>query len=99
MTAKLSRLRRRLHLQTAEHDELLSDLLDDAEMFMLSYTGRDFLPEALLGAQTEIAAASYHLLGLEGAGSHSEGEISATIDRLPPALRAMLDQHRIARVG
>ena len=47
----------------------------------------------------ELAAASYNLLGLEGAASHAEGGVSATVDLLPKQMKAQLDMYRIAKVG
>ena len=63
----LERLKRRLELVGNDRDELLGDLLEEAEQYILGYTGRRVLPMALEGAVIETAAASFRLLGLEGA--------------------------------
>lgn len=95
----LDRLKRRLNLAATDKDALLNDLLEDARQFVLSYTGRQALPDALCGVVVEIAAGSYNLLGLEGVASHSEGGVSDTLDMLPPRLRAVLNSWRVAHVG
>lgn len=99
MKAKICKLKRRLNLATGDRDDLLLDLLEDAEMAILSYTGRDFLPAALGGVQVEMAMTSFNLLGLEGMSAYSEGAVSSSVDRLPASMRARLEMHRIARVG
>ena len=53
---------------------------------------------ALEGAVIETAAASFRLLGLEGASSHAEGGVNDVIDRLPARMRAQLDMFRLGRV-
>ena len=78
----LERLKRRLELVGNDRDELLGDLLEEAEQYILGYT----------------AAASFRLLGLEGAASHTEGGVNDVIDRLPARMRAQLDMFRLGRV-
>ena len=56
------------------------------------------MPLALEGAVIETAAASFHLLGLEGAASHAEGGVNDVIDRLPARMKAQLDMYRLGRV-
>lgn len=46
----------------------------------------------------ELAAASFHLLGLEGVSAHAEGSVSESVDGLPPRVRAVLDMYRVGRV-
>ena len=94
----LERLRRRLELTENDRDALLADLLEEAEQYILGYTGRRVLPLALEGAVIETAAASFHLLGLEGASSHAEGGVNDVIDRLPARMKAQLDMYRLGRV-
>ena len=60
-------------------DALLGDLLEEAEQYILGYTGRRVLPMALEGAVIETAAASFRLLGLEGAASHAEGGVNEVL--------------------
>lgn len=95
----LEKLKRRLNVTDTDRDALLGDLLEDAEAFVLGYTGRKIMLEELKGVVVELAAASYNLLGLEGAASHAEGGVSATVDLLPKQMKAQLDMYRIAKVG
>jgi len=94
----LERLKRRLELTDSSRDALLEDLLEDALSAALAYTGRSELPAALEGAVCELAAASFHLLGLEGVSAHAEGSVSESVDGLPPRVRAVLDMYRVGRV-
>ena len=84
----LERLKRRLELVGNDRDELLGDLLEEAEQYILGYTGRRVLPMALEGAVIETAAASFRLLG----------GVNDVIDRLPARMRAQLDMFRLGRV-
>jgi hypothetical protein len=94
---QLDRLKRRIPTET--NQSLLQDMLDDAQAFILSYTGQAVLPAGLLSAQLKIAAANYNELGLEGLSAQSEGGVSVSIDKLPPALQAELNRYRLAKVG
>lgn len=95
----LEKLKRRLNVTDTDRDALLGDLLEDAEAFVLGYTGRKSMLDELKGVVVELAAASYNLLGLEGAASHAEGGVSATVNLLPKQMKAQLDMYRIAKVG
>ena len=95
----LEKLKRRLNVTDTDRDALLGDLLEDAEAFVLGYTGRKSMLDELEGGVVELAAASYNLLGLVGAASHAEGGVSATVDLLPKQMKAQLDMYRIAKVG
>lgn len=98
-SVSLEKLKRRLNVTDTDRDALLGDLLEDAEAFVLGYTGRKSMLDELKGVVVELAAASYNLLGLEGAASHAEGGVSATVDLLPKQMKAQLDMYRIAKVG
>lgn len=78
---------------------LLQDMLDDAEAYILAYTGQPSLPDGLRSAQLRIASARYNALGLEGQSAHSEGGVSVSIESLPADLQRELDRYRIAKVG
>lgn len=91
----LEKLKRRI--PDAGDDALLNDLLDAAAAQILAYTGRTALPEALEGAQLELAAMLYNRMGMEGERAHSEGGVSRSAESLPERLRRQLNPYRLAR--
>ena len=94
-----TRLERRLSLPSGDKAALLEDLLENAGLYIMGYTGRDRVPDALLGAQTELAAAAYDRLGMEGESAHGEGGVSVTVESLPASQRLLLNRYRVAKVG
>lgn len=101
MRMTLEKLKRRLAIPNdhTERDDLLSDLLEDAQQQILSYTGRAALPASLASAQVELAAGAYYRLGVEGQSSHGEGGVSASYEGLPDHIRRQLDRLRVGKVG
>lgn len=96
--ALLDKLKRRLGV--TDNDELLTDLLTDAQEAALAYTGLADLPAAADGAVIALAAVDYNRLGMEGESSHGEGGVSAAmIDGMPKTIRQRLDPLRVAKVG
>lgn len=91
----LEKLRRRL--PDAQDDALLTDLLSQAEAFILSYTRRDILPAALQDAQVELAAVLFNRMGMEGETNHAEGSVTRTAEGLPEELKRWLNPWRLAR--
>ena len=79
----LLRLHRRLGISTGAQDELLTDLLADANALMLAYLNRAELPAALENAQCQLAVLLYNRLGMEGERARSEGGVTLTVDTLP----------------
>lgn len=94
---KLTVLKRRLSPAEGT-DELLSDLLSDAELYVMAYTGRGTVPPELEGTVVELAAIQYNRLGMQGEGSHQEGSVSITMENLPQSIRLLLNRFRLARV-
>jgi hypothetical protein len=95
---RLAVLKRRLGLTDGQKDELLCDLLTDAELYVIAYTGRAEIPAPLEGTLVELAAIQYNRLGLEGESGHTEGGLTLSIDSLPESIRQVLNRHRLARV-
>ena len=96
----LVRLKRRLYLTETKQDELLCDLLEDAESLVKGYTGQGKeLPRALQSVVVELAAGAYNYLGMEGAVSASEGGMSRSVSGLPEHLKSVLDRYRTGKVG
>jgi len=85
---------------TGESDEeLLSLLLDDAEAYILAYTGRTRLPEPLNRTRRELAVIALNRMGTEGESARSEGGESYNFDTAPKSVYATLNRYRLARVG
>ena len=101
MRMTLEKLKRRLAIPSdnTERDDLLSDLLEDAQQQILTYTGRATLPASLASVQVELAAGAYYRLGVEGQSSHGEGGVSANYEGLPAHIRKQLDMLRVGKVG
>lgn len=93
----LARLKRRLELTGNERDELLFDLLADANALMLAFMNRETMPAALHPAQCALAAALYNRLGMEGESRRSEGNVSMTVETLPADITAQLLPYRLAK--
>ena len=91
----LEKLKRRL--PDAKDDALLSDLLEEARSFILSYTGRSDVPQRLGDAQVRIAAIFYNRMGMEGESSHGEGGVTRTAEALPEDLKRWLNRERLAK--
>ena len=89
------RLKRRL--PDAKDEALLSELLEAAGEMIRAYTGRDAVPEALRGAQIEVAAMLYNRMGMEGESTHDEGALHRRADSLPEYLKRQLNPYRLAR--
>ena len=81
----------------AQDEQLLKELLEDAERMICAYTMRESVPEALRGAQLEIAAMNFNRMGMEGENSHGEGSVSRSIESLPEGLRRQMNPWRLAR--
>lgn len=99
MTAmtELEKLRRRLG-KTDLEDALLTDLLEDAEGYILAYTGLTELPQGLAGTKLELACVLHNRMGMQGETGHAEGGISVTAEGLPENIRLVLNRYRRARV-
>lgn len=98
MAGLLTRLRLLLPGQAPE-DALLQELLATAEAFMLNYTGRRTLPEALHSAQLQLAVQLYNRLGSEGEQARREGALSLRFEAFPAGLLSQLKAWRLAKAG
>lgn len=85
---------------TGERDEvLLQILLDDAEQFVLSYTGRTRIVTGLEKAVRDLAVIALNRMGTEGENSRSEGGESYSFDTAPKQIYDVLNRYRLAKVG
>lgn len=76
-----------------------ASLLADAACAICAYTRRSWVPEALTGAQVELAVIYYNRQGIEGESAHSEGGVSREIEALPEAIAAQIRPYRRAVIG
>ncbi len=90
-------LRLRARIPDGASDEMLMELLTDAESLCLGYLGREKMPEACESALLRCACALYNRLGMEGESSHSEGGVAIVADGIPSEVRHMLAPYRLAR--
>jgi len=85
---------------TGERDEvLLQILLDDAEQFVLSYTGRTRIVTGLEKAVRDLAVIALNRMGTEGESGRSEGGESYSFDAAPPQIYDVLNRHRLGGGG
>ena len=93
----LTRLKRRLPSAAGQQDELLCELLADANALMLAYMNRTELPEALIPALLRLTCILYNRQGMEGENRRSEGSVAMTVDSLPKEITAQLTPFRLGR--
>ena len=90
----------KLKALTRENDEeLLSLLLGDAETFVLGYTNRTKLTDALRKPVRDLALIAYNRLGTEGETGRSEAGESYSFNDAPKSIYAVLNKYRLARCG
>ncbi len=100
MQERIAALRRRLNVSAeVADDSLLLDLLRDAEIFILCYTGLIALPEALEPLQVQHAAMTYRRLGAEGQTAHQEGDVRMDFDVQRAEILTQLRSWRRAYTG
>lgn len=86
----------KLQVRLKEEDEdLLEQLLEDAEAEILDYCNRDVLLPRMLGLQRELAIVYYNRLGIEGESSRSEGGVSVSYSTdIPENIKRRLISYR-----
>ncbi|WP_281550177.1 phage head-tail connector protein [Murimonas intestini] len=90
----------KMKLLTGESDEeLLSLLLEDAEAYVLAYTGRSNIPEQLEKTVRDLAVVAYNRIGTEGETGRSEGGESYSFDSAPKNIYDIMDRYRLVRCG
>lgn len=94
--SELERLKRRTG---CEDEQLLTDLLEDAEAYVLAYTLRTALPDVLKKTVRDLALIAYNRLGTEGEASRSESGESYSFSDAPKEIYSVLNRYRLARVG
>ena len=85
---------------TGEEDyDLIAQVLDDAEAFVLAYTGRSFVPCGLERTVRDLAVIALNRIGTEGESGRSEAGESYSFEEAPRHIYDLLDRFRLARVG
>ena len=78
-----------------EDEDLLEQLLEDAEAEILDYCKRDTLLPRMFGLQRELAIVYYNRLGSEGESSRSEGGVSVSYSTdIPENIKRRLSSYR-----
>ena len=91
---QVEKLKVRLNEEDADED-LLEQLLEDAESEILDYCNRDVLLPRMLGLQRELAIIYYNRLGSEGESSRSEGGVSVSYSTdIPENIKRRLNSYR-----
>ena len=94
----LARLRNLIPSDVWDED-LMTQLIEDAEDWVKSYTNRTTIPDALLRTIGDLALISYNRLGTEGETGRSEAGESYSFDSAPAHVFQILNKFRLARVG
>lgn len=93
-----NRLRTLLPEEAPAEDALLDELLQGAQALILSYTGRETMPEALTSCQLSLAVQAYNRLGSEGERQRREGGLMIQYDGLPESVLRQMRAWRLARL-
>lgn len=90
----------KLQKLTGEGDtDLLALLLDDAEEYAKSYTGRKRIPDDLKKTVRDLTVIAYHRLGTEGESARTGAGESYTFADIPQSIYNSLNRFRLAHVG
>lgn len=98
MTEELQRLRLLLGGEAAAADDLLLELLSQAEETILSYIGWRQLPDSLISAQLRLAVVMYNRLGTEGETIRREGAAAMHFGELPLTILMQIKPYRLGRI-
>lgn len=93
--AQIDKVKTRLGIIDTSQDNLLNQLLEDAQSEILDYCNRDTLPTRAEGLQRELAIIYYNRQGSEGESSRSEGGISVSYStEIPGNIKSRLNAFR-----
>lgn len=87
----------KIRLPDEQNEQLLQQMLDDAEAEILDYCNRTDLKPIMYPLQRELAIIYYNRIGDEGASSKSEGGISVSYE-IPDNIKARLNQYRRLKI-
>ena len=75
------------------------NLIDDAVIMVLDYTGRDVMVDAMLLYARQLAVIAFNREGNEGESSRSEGGVSQSfIEDIPQSIKHSLNRYRVGKV-
>ena len=75
------------------------NLIDDAVIMVLDYTGRDVMVDAILLYARQLAIIAFNREGNEGESSRSEGGVSQSfIEDIPQSIKHSLNRYRVGKV-
>lgn len=89
----LPRLRARIRDEV--DDNLLMEMLIDAESLVLGHLNRKELPEECKNAVLRTAVALYNRMGMEGESNHHEGGVVIITEKIPGDVKEMLLPYRL----
>lgn len=95
---RLYKLKIRLGISDSIQDNLIMQLLEDAEAVILDYCNRDILPSKAESLQRELAIIYLNRLGSEGESSRSEGGVSVSYStEIPENIKSRLNVFRLLK--
>lgn len=93
--SQLDKIKIRLCITNNTQDDLLEQLLEDAENEIKDYCNRNTLPTKAEGLQRELTIIYYNRQGSEGESSRSEGGISVSYStEIPGSIKSRLNALR-----
>lgn len=96
--SQLEKLIIRLGITGNIHDDLLTQLLEDAQGEILDYCNRNKMPVKAEPLQRELAVIYFNRLGSEGESSRSEGGISVSYStEIPENIKSRLNAFRLLK--
>lgn len=92
------KLRLGIELSDASQDNLLNQMLEDAQNEILDYCNREVLLPKMESLQRKLAIIYYNRQGTEGEASHSEGGMSVSYStEIPENIKAGLNRYTLAK--
>jgi hypothetical protein len=90
----------RLHVGATDpaQDAILNMYMDDAQEFILAFTRRRTVPQALRHLWIRVAVVLYNRRGMEGSQKYNVGDTAYMADVMPQDIIRQLNSYRAARV-
>lgn len=94
MKNQLLKIKKRLEINNNIEDDLLNQIIEDAEVEVLDYTNRKEIAPEMEGIVREVAIIIYNRLHSEGEASRSEGGVSVSYE-LPENIKKRLSSFKM----